>query len=162
MVEKLNDLHMPPNFKYFDPQDLSFKMESYNLALSEIAENKLILDSAYLPVIEAAHRGSVAAVCEIAILFGSGAPGLPKNYTMAKFYVEVLKAHSEGDPKPEIEAWYHSGILEYEQGNYEAANSEFLQAAKIMVEHLPPVEWDYRVFENLETLSRHCNTKDES
>lgn len=143
---------MKPTYTYFHPDNLDSPIDSYSLALAAIERNNLIIDCAYLPVLEAAHRGCVSAVCEMATLFGSGAPGLPKNYTQAQFYTDVIKGYNKGDPETEVEAIYNSGCLAFRFGNFEKAKTEFIEAAKIMVNNLPPEKWGFGVFDRLRQL----------
>lgn len=152
---------MKTTFTYFDPQNLISPLDSYCLALSAIKRDQLIIDSDYLPVLEAAQRGHIPAICEMASLFGSGARGLPKNYFRAKLYLEVLKEHNEGHPKPEIEALYGLGHLEFDYDNFEMAKSAFIQAAKIMVNNLNPEDWNFNVFYYLQRLASQENEEGE-
>lgn len=146
---------MSPKFNYFDSKELLEPIDSYASALSVVLEDNLIIDSAYLEVIEAAHRGDVTAVCEIAILFGTGAPGLPKNYYRARFYTDVIKALHKGNPELEVDAFYSSGSLELQFKNYQAAKAEFLSAIKIMVEELPPERWNFDAFYYLQQVTHY-------
>ena len=103
---------MKPTFTYFKQEEISPPIDSYSLALWLVEEGNLIVDCCYLPVIEAALRGHVAAVCEMASLFGSGARGLPKSYRWARFHLDLIKKFNEGDPEPEVESLLNSGLLE--------------------------------------------------
>lgn len=153
MLSEFIIMPMCPTFTYFKPEEISPPIDSFSLAFWVVEHGNLIIDSIYLPVIEAAQRGHVPAICEMAILFGSGAQGLPKSYTWARFHTDVLKDYNKGKPNTEAEALFNSGLLEYEFGNLEAAKTEFIEAAKIMVNFLPTEQWNFRVFEYLDTLN---------
>lgn len=144
---------MKPTYTYFDPEKITPPNESVTLALSVIERHKLIIDSAYLTAIEAAHQGDVLAICEMASLFGSGAPGLPKNYSQARFYIDVMKDYNKGCPKTEVEALYNSGCLELKFGNEKSAKDEFTKAAQIMVNNLPAEDWNFDVFYDLQQVT---------
>ena len=144
---------MKPVYKYFKSEKITAQGESYSLALSVVEEYKLIIDSAYLDAIEAAHQGDVLAVCELASLFGAGAPGLPKNYSQARFYIDVIKEYNKGHPKTEVEALYNSGCLELKFGNEKSAKDEFTKAAQIMVNNLPAEDWNFDVFYDLQQVT---------
>lgn len=143
---------MKPTYTYFDPEKIAPLNESYTIALSVVERHKLIIDSAYLDAIEAAHQGDVLAICEMASLFGSGAPGLPKNYKQARFYIDVMKEYNKGQPETEVEALYNSGRLELKFGNNQSALDEFTKAAKLMVSNLSPEKWDFRILDYIQTI----------
>jgi len=69
----------------------------------------------------------------------------------------MLKEYNKEDPEPEVETLLNSGVLELAFDHREKARTEFLEAAKIMVNSLPPEAWTFEIFyflENLATLNK--------
>ena len=129
------------------------ELSSFEKAFDVLKTEKLIIDADYLSLIEAAERGYVIAACEMATLFCEGAPGLPRNYNTARIYIDVLKDYNKDDPITYLEALYNSGILEFNFGNFEAAKTEFTEAAKVMVLNLNPENWMFETFDYIKKLA---------
>ena len=142
---------MKPNFTYFSTDGLA--IDSFNKALDVVRSEKMIIDSDYLFALEAAERGNLPAVCEMATLFCVGAHGLPRNYNIARIYIDALKDYNQDHPEAYINALYNSGILEYSFNNFSTAMPEFIKAAKHMVIHLPLEQWTFEVFDYIEQIS---------
>ncbi len=135
-------------YKYFcEPGD---KITDFSSAMQIIRAEKLIIDTKYLKVIEAAERGYCTAWIELQEGFRKGQKGLPQNYRMARYYSDLMirackeEADSQ-EPFLLFESYRAAGYLEMDNGNHERAALEFGEAIKLMVNRISPQEWDFNI-----------------
>ena len=112
------------DFKYVQNNN----SEIANLAmLQEILSNeKILLDSKYLPVMEQAENGDFNSIAEMATIFAEGVEGLIPNYNLAKRYtdmgLEIVK--ESGDPVSILEVLTNSAIIEAKFENHENSKTK--------------------------------------
>lgn len=132
------------------------KIQSFRKAFDIIKEEKIVIDSKYLEVIEAAEMGLCTAWLELSEGFWKGLFGLPKNYRMAKYYFDLMiEACSEDEsysknPQLLFESYRASGYFELDYNNKQLALDSLLAAVKIMVNQIPPEKWDFDIFHFLQ------------
>lgn len=123
----------------------------YKKALEMIKNEKLVVDSICLPLIEAAESGDRAALHKLHSAFKFGEFGLQKNYSLSLHYLNQLR---EQDGDDELLKFYSTrclGDTHYKFGNFEEAQTQYSAAAKIMM-NLPNNEWDFEMLQTLEGL----------
>ncbi len=136
---------MNVGFKYFSLADAKC-IGSFSRALSVLEKEKILLDSQYLPVLEAAERGDFFAQLEMQEAFASGTREVPKHYGLARRYTDMIIEYNRGRIEPEIESFVNSASLEYEAGNLESTKKDLAQAIKLMVNNLPLEKWKFDTF----------------
>lgn len=135
---------MDIDFKYFSRQE-SGRIEYYPLALALIKKERIIIDARFLPVLEAAERGDFFAQLEMQEAFATGTQGIPKHYMLARKYTDQILEFNRGKVKPEIEGLKNSAILELQEGNKTATKQNLVEAIKLMVNQIPPENWDWEI-----------------
>lgn len=149
------------NFRYYVRS--GGKIESFKKALDIIKEEKILIDSRYLEVIEAAEMGLCTAWLELSEGFQKGLFGLPKNYRMAKYYFDLMiESCSEDEtyskyPQLLFESYRASGYFELDYNNKQLAFDSLLAAVKIMVNQIPPEKWDFNIFHFLQQSAPHSD-----
>ena len=82
------------DFEYFN-RDQVGEIASFGKALPCLVGANAIVDSDFLTVIEAAERGVFEAMCEAARIFMTGVKGVPRNYHLAKRYLDGILVVNE-------------------------------------------------------------------
>ncbi|MCA0235853.1 MAG: hypothetical protein LCH81_05685 [Bacteroidetes bacterium] len=138
------------NFKYYVRNGC--KIENFKQALDIIKEEKIIIDSKYLEVMEAAEMGLCTAWLELSTGFQKGRKGLPVNYRMAKYYYDLMIKECTEDetysknPRLLFESYRAAGYFEFEFNNNQLAFNNLKAAVEIMLNQIPPEKWDFEIF----------------
>ena len=134
------------------------EVKEISRALEILSNEKIMIDARFLPALELAERGEHMAWYEMQEAFASGIQGVPKHYRLARRYTDKIKGFTSGDPKPEIETCLNSASLEFDNGDFEKAKQELVQAVRVMCHHLSPEQWDFRVFDMLYKILNQTET----
>lgn len=137
-------------FKYFNSEDTKIQdINKVQNALS-LAQNPIIVDAEYFPLLEAAENGDIFATAELAEAFRKGRKGIPRNYNLAKYYASLMLENAEDNISLEVEALHNSGYLEYSFGNHKQAIHLYKKALFLMHNFLPPEEWTASLYSDMQ------------
>lgn len=118
--------------------------QSYKETISDLSKlqeilsmEDVVMDAAYLPILDQAEEGDFAAMCEISTLFADGADGVKPNYGMAKRYtnriLEVVK--ESGERVSILEGYANLAMIEYKFGYADKAKEALKDAFDHMLEN---------------------------
>jgi hypothetical protein len=97
----------------------------------------VVMDAAFLPILDQAEDGDFAAMCEICTLFSDGTNGVKPNYGMAKRYgnkiLESVKA--TGERVSILESYANLAMIESKFGFADKAKDVFKQTFDYMIDN---------------------------
>lgn len=118
--------------------------QSYNDTVNNLSKlqeilsmEDVVMDAAFLPVLDQAEDGDFAAMCEMATIFSDGAKGVKPNYGMAKRYTnKIIKIVKEsGDRVSILESYGNLAMIEHKFGYTGEAKKAFKEGFNFMIDN---------------------------
>lgn len=136
-------------FQYFKGENKTVKSLTQINQVLKIGGKSVMVDSAYLPLIESASNGDIIAMAELAEAFRDGTKNLVKNYNLAKYYAILMLENAKSNIGLTVEAYANLSYLERTFGNYKEAISYAKKGIELMHNELPYSKWRTSLYVNI-------------